>query len=295
MPEELLPTYQIQDFNPQYHQEHYFYLKSFSRHLQEHAFIQKPHRHDFYILLFITHGTGTHIIDFKPFPVQPNTVFFLTPGQVHSWQLSSDTDGFIIFFNPSFYLLDFPHHKLYNFPFFHSQLHKAFLMISAADWANLGLLVEKMQQELLQQQPYSDAIIRNYLDILLLQLTRHYHNQYKGFQLATSVQTQLELLEDLIEKHYKEHLPVSFYADQLHVTSKQLNEISKKATGHTSTELIQNRIILEAQRLLVHSDFTVTQIAAELGYFDNAYFFRFFKKHVGQTPEQFRSSQLGVY
>jgi AraC-like DNA-binding protein len=99
----------------------------------------------------------------------------------------------------------------------------------------------------------------------------------------------LQTLENLIEEHYKEHLPVTFYADQLHVTTKHLNEICKRALAKTTNELIQERSVLEAQRLLIHSELTSTQIAAELGYFDTTYFFRFFKKHTGQTPEQFRS------
>lgn len=97
MPEEHLPVYQIQDFNAQEHKERFFYLSSFASHLKEHLFIQKPHKHNFYILLFISKGQGTHTIDFKEYPVQAKTVFFLTPGQVHSWQLSDDTDGYIIF------------------------------------------------------------------------------------------------------------------------------------------------------------------------------------------------------
>ncbi|HEY4650807.1 MAG TPA: helix-turn-helix transcriptional regulator [Pontibacter sp.] len=291
MAEANLPLYQIQDFNAQWQQERYFYLKPFSQHLQEHAFVQKPHRHNFYILLFITHGSGTHTIDFKTYPVAPDMAFFMSPGQVHSWQLSPDTEGYILFFNPAYYLLDFPYHRLYNLPYFHSLLQQPFLQIPVAEHALLQGIIHHMQQELQQQQLYTDAIIRDYLDILLLRLARLYLTSGPAKQLAAGVASQLEALQNLIEKHYKEHLPVRFYADKLHVSAKQLNEISKRATGKTTTELMQDRIILEAQRLLLHADLTVSQVAAELGYFDNGYFFRFFKKHVGQTPEQFRNAQ----
>ncbi|WP_242928937.1 AraC family transcriptional regulator [Pontibacter vulgaris] len=292
MPEAPLPIFQIQDFNTRLQQERYFYLKPFSQHLQEHDFIQKPHKHDFYILLFITRGTGTHTIDFETYPVKPNTVFFLTPGQVHNWQLTPDTEGYILFFNPAYYLLDFPHHKLQNFPFFQNLLHKPFLILSDADLLKLESIIKSMEQELRQQQAYTNAIIRNYLDILLLQLTRLYQTEKQEKQLPAGMHSQLEQLENLIDAHYKEHLPVSYYAQQLNVSAKQLNEICKRAIGQTTTELIQNRIILEAQRLLAYADLTVTQVAAELGYFDATYFFRFFKKKVGQTPEQFKNSQL---
>ena len=67
----------------------------------------------------------------------------------------------------------------------------------------------------------------------------------------------------------------------------------KSASGKTTSEIIQDRIILEARRLLTHSSLTITQIAAELGYFDNSYFARFFKKSTSQTPEQFRTALNG--
>ncbi|MBC5773567.1 helix-turn-helix domain-containing protein [Pontibacter sp. KCTC 32443] len=292
MAEKELPVYQIQDFNAQWQQEHYFYLKPFSQHLQEHAFIQKPHKHDFYILFFVTHGSGSHTIDFKTYPVEPNTVFFLTPGQVHSWQLSSDTDGFILFFTPSFYLIDFPNHKLNSFPFFNSLLQNPFLYLTNAQLQQLESILLEMQEELIRQELYTEAIIRDYLDILLMRLARLYHSEGGPKTAGTGAVSQLEALQKLIEEQYKNHKPVKFYADQLHLTTKQLNETSKRRFGRTTAQLIQDRVLLEAKRLLVHSTLTIAQVASELGYFDNAYFFRFFKKHAGLTPEQFRKANL---
>jgi AraC-like DNA-binding protein len=131
-------------------------------------------------------------------------------------------------------------------------------------------------------------MLRHYLDMLLILLARHYHSQ--GISVPTGELSQLQALEDLIDRHYKAHQPVSFYADQLHLTAKQLNDLCKRSLNKNSTHLIQQRLLLEAQRLLVHSDLTSSQIAAELGYMDIAYFFRFFRKHLGLTPEQFRNA-----
>jgi AraC-like DNA-binding protein len=290
MPAEHLPIYQIKDFNAEEHHTRYFYLHSLAAHLQEHKFIQKPHKHNFFILLFVTKGTGTHTIDFIEYPVSPNTVFFLAPGQVHSWQLSDESEGFIIFFSPEFYLLEFPHKKLYGFPFFNTPLHQPLLLLPEAELASLLSIIQRMQQEHTQQQLMKDDVIRAYLDIMLILLMRIYEAQHKDKQVPAVLLPQLKKLMNLVDQHYQEHQPVSFYADQLHTTPKQLNDSCKRATGKTTSELIQERVLLEARRLLVHSDLSVTQVAAALGYFDNAYFFRFFKKHTGQTPEQFRST-----
>lgn len=292
MPKEYLPIYQIQDFKAQAQKEQYLYCSSLADHLQEHLFIREPHKHNFYILLLITQGTGTHVIDFKKYAVSAHTVFCLIPGQVHSWQLSDDADGFVIFFTAEFYLKEFPHKPLYGYPFFNALLHTPVVHITPEKQAVLTPLFQTMQAEYKSQELMRTEMLSRYLDILLIHLTRMFRHE----QTKTETETPgtefsiLQHFENLLDLHYKEHMPVSFYADQLHVTAKHLNELCKHAFSKTTTELIQERSILEAQRLLVHSELTSTQIAATLGYFDNAYFFRFFKKHIGCTPEQFRAA-----
>lgn len=289
MSKQHLPVYQIQDFHAQEQKEQYFYISTFAAHLQEHLFIREPHKHNFYTILFITQGTGIHVIDFRKYDVKPDSVFFMVPGQVHSWELSDDADGFVIFFTPAFYLKEFPHRSLFNFPFFNVLLHRpALYLAQKAETDALLQICHALQKEHQGQELMRSEMLSRYLDILLIRLARVFHaseivtDTHKGELLL------LQALENLIDQHYKEHLPVTFYAEQLHVTVKQLNEACKRSLGKTTNELVLERAVLEAKRLLVHSELTSTQIAAELGYFDNAYFFRFFKKRTGFTPEQFR-------
>src|SRR5438105_2094116 len=76
----------------------HFYIQDLKKHVQEHQFIGQPHKHDFYLILFVTSGGGSHTIDFVQYPVRPNSIFLMTPGQVHTWTLSKDTEGFVVFF-----------------------------------------------------------------------------------------------------------------------------------------------------------------------------------------------------
>ncbi|NEM98447.1 AraC family transcriptional regulator [Pontibacter burrus] len=289
MQKDHLPIYQIQDFEAQARKDHYFYFSSFAAHLKEHLFIREPHKHDFYIVLLITKGTGTHTIDFKAYDVKPGTVFFMTPGQVHSWQLSQDADGLVIFFTHAFYTREYPDRLLYDFPFFNALLQNSALHLTAQDEATLLPTLQLLKQEYEQALPMRNVMLSRYLDVLLIGLSRIYRPDDAEIETIATEQTLLQQLERLVNLHYKEHKPVAFYAEQLHVTAKHLNEVCKNALGRTTKELIQYRVLLEAKRLLVHADLTISQIALELGYFDTTYFFRFFKKQTCLTPEQFRA------
>ncbi|QNF35533.1 helix-turn-helix domain-containing protein [Adhaeribacter swui] len=286
MPEKLLPVYQIQDFDQLVTTKNSdFYLNTFENHLREHTFIQKPHKHDFFIILLITQGTGTHTIDFVTYPVAPQMAFFLSPGQVHAWQLSDDTRGHILFFSLDFYRTQQHLQNPRLFPFFHGLFQKPVLQIPLEQLTPLMDIVTQLKQELTHKEWQWPEVIREYLMILLVKLSRIYKVQYTNLPVSNSLWEQLEIL---IEQNFKKHQPVSFYAENLNLTEKQLNEACKNTFNKTTSALIQERVLLEAQRLLTHSNLTITQIAAELGYFDNSYFGRFFKKHTGQTPEQFR-------
>lgn len=290
MRKEHLPIYQIQDFEALANKDRYFYFSSFAGHLKEHQFIREPHKHDFYIILLVTQGTGVHTIDFREYEVRPGTVFLLTPGQVHSWTLSNDVDGFVVFFTQAYYTREYPDRLLSDFPYFNALLYSPVIRLTETDEAKLTPVLHMLQQEYEVDSPMRNSILSRYLDILLMKLAQIFQPDGSATVPIAKEQTLLQDLERLINLHYKEQKTVAFYADRLHVTAKHLNETCKQALGKTTKDILQYRIILEAQRLLVHSDLTSSQIAHELGYFDNTYFFRFFKKHIGCTPEQFRAA-----
>ncbi|MFT2008707.1 helix-turn-helix domain-containing protein [Pontibacter sp. 13R65] len=290
MPKELLPIYQIQDFKAREQKDQYFYFSSFAAHLQEHLFIREPHKHDFYIVLFVTRGTGVHTIDFKANDVKPGMFFFMTPGQVHSWELSEDADGYVMFFTQEYYAKEYPNRLLLDYPFFNALLYNPVMHITQEDENVLIPILHKIELEHKQPMLMQEVMLSRYLDVLLIELTRIFRPIEGGASHQGKEQTLLQNLERLIDMHYKEHQHVAFYAERLHVTTKHLNTVCRNYLSKTPKELMQQRTLLEAQRLLVHSELTSSQIAAELGYFDSAYFFRFFKKHSGVTPEQFRAT-----
>ena len=95
----------------------------------------------------------------------------------------------------------------------------------------------------------------------------------------------------LVEAHFTEHRPVGFYAQALHMTESRLNRLCRATVGKSALEIVNDRLLLEAQRKLTHIAAPVSLLAYELGFADPAYFWRFFKKHAGLTPSQFRARQ----
>ncbi len=244
---------------------------------------QELHRHDFFYLLALKKGTGSHIIDFTPYPVGNNAVFFLRPGQVHQITLQPGSTGYLLQFKPGFYD---PHDKAAN-----QLLRKAasinHYQFEINSFKQVWAPLTSIYQEDIHQQAGFQEIIKANLSILFTQLLRH-NNQQQANQTTSYAQERLEELIALIEIHVAHKKQVLEYADLLHLTPYQLNAITKTMLGKTCSTLINEQIILEAKRYLLATTNQVNQVASRLGFEDVSYFIRFFKKHTGHSPDAFR-------
>jgi AraC family transcriptional activator of pobA len=110
----------------------------------------------------------------------------------------------------------------------------------------------------------------------------------QGVQVAPPA-SPVARFQALIDDHYRQVHRVAGYARLLAVTPGHLNDLIKAATGQTASALIEARLLLEAKRLLAHSDAPAAEIAAHLGFPDPSYFGRFFRRHVGRSPGAFRA------
>ncbi len=247
----------------------------------------KPHGHDFYLLMFFTKGQGSHTIELETYPVNPGSVFFMSPSEVHEWNLSDDSDGYVVFFNASFYRMEANPQQLSELPFYQSGGKLRYADVPENARKVLSDVFSLMIQAYRHESTYRERILRAYLDVILFQLSAIITPQRKPLLYTVSI---IPALEHLIDKHYSEHQPVTFYAEQLHVSVSQLNTSTRQQLNKTVTELLQERLIAEARRLLAYSNKTVSEIAWQLNFSDNSYFSRFFKKHVSLTPEAFRKN-----
>lgn len=267
----------------------HFEIRQLSSLFQHFKFAKSPHRHDFYDILIVTQGSGTHTIDFIEYEIEPCSIFFLTPGQVHSLSVSEDIEGYTLFFDPEFYLIDRPSKSLRELPFFHSAQNKPKLKVDCTEESYIHNILQDMLAERHGQHDNRYSVIRSYLELLMLKLSRFYtQKQEKPKHHSPYFVNLMNKFDKLIDAHFHETRSVQFYADKLCVTPKNLSAISKKVYNKTSREVIQERVILEAKRLLLHSDMSMMEIAQKLNLYDPSYLVKFFKKAVGQTPQQFR-------
>jgi len=266
------------------------YINSLTNHIQRNKdLINKPHSHNFYLCVLFTEGTGTHEIDFNSYSINPGKVFFLKPGQTHFWKFETQPKGFIIFHSQEFYEIKFLEHKLHSFPFFYSNQNPPVLELPPRKLYELSLKFKEAYNEYLQTNLLRELKIVNSLNYIYIELTRAYTvdiNLEK--QNSPNYSNILEALENLINAHFYSQKFPNFYADKLNITTKHLNRVVKKTLNKTTSQLISERIILEAKRLIVHSQGNLANIAYTLEFSDYAYFSKFFKLKTGMTPLDFR-------
>lgn len=280
-----LPVLQLDKFSQKENPDLGFYVKTFQEHKIEHPFVMDAHSHNFYLLMLFTKGSGSHTIDFTKYNVERGSVFFMAPAEVHSWNLSDDTDGYVLFFNSEFYTMDINSKKLHALPFFKSKSKLRNGILNEPSLKEVELIMRSINAENNKPSVFQKNILRSYLDVLLYKLSSLLLENNK---VETQKNSLIPELEILIERHFKKHQPVSFYSEKLNISSQQLNTIAKNNLNKTVGEMIHERLLSEAKRLLIYSTLSISEIAYELNFTDNSYFNRFFKKAEKITPDQFR-------
>lgn len=281
------PIYDIHNFNCNAVNSD-LYVNTFKNHLKEHSFIEKPHRHNFYLLVLFTNGTGIHEIDFDKYPIKKGSLFILQPGQIHNWSLSNDIDGYIVFYSQEIYNLYFGTKKIEDYLFYKSVKSNPEMYFEKNEFAEIEMYFKLMLSESESGKPKRNDKILNFLDSINIEISRKYllDNNHK-----TAVYNhKINQFEKLIDTHFKIEKSPSFYASKMNITLKHLNRICKTILNKTATELITERVILEAKRLLIDKNKAISQVADELNYENYSYFAKLFKKETNNSPSEFRKN-----
>lgn len=277
----LLPTVGIEQiFNLPYTGEDFKLLRHDPINMPS---IPHAHKHDFYMILIIEQGSGTHTIDFKEHKVSEKMVFFLAPGQAHQWDLAENTSGYQLMFSQKF--LTAGSQRL---PFFNLSAYPV-LTLDYNQYQTLILEFEQILREMSTPAQFQTELLQTRLQLVLILLKRWYSHSF-NLQDTTTDNRLINNFLALLEQHYMTHSEVSFYADELHITPNYLNQICRKKSGITTGDYIRERILLEAKRLLTLTKLDIKEIAYALGFNDTSYFSRFFRKNTGASPQEFRKT-----
>ena len=278
--ESLLSTDQeARDFN-------FFRFEYFARDIDH---LKAPHRHNFYTFILVTGGGGSHTIDFQEHELTPGRLFLIGPGQVHAWITLKKVQGFVVMFNDSFMALSKGRKIMASWPLFRSH-QNAFFDLSPDEVVKWVDELQYMEDEVGISDEYSrDAIFYSISSLLVRAVRLGQHN--KPSKRFVTGQDFLFRYQELIEENFLDAKTPSQYAEKLNITANYLNSLCKKKSGKSAGELIRQRILLEAKRLLTHTKLSVSEIAYRLGFEDNSYFGRFFHKYTQMTPLQFRENQ----
>ena len=281
-----LPVYAIEDFE---HQGEVLYANIFQDHVRQHPFVNQAHRHNFFLCVYFSGGNGVHEIDFETHEIRPGSVFILKPGQFHKWKTSDDAEGFVFFHSRDIYNRHYTSKRIERFPFFTQFRRQYAFMVPEPRRDYVHNLFREITNEFEAGAQYSEDAILSMLDLVYIELARELAPEgLAAVSVSPHYLQKMEKLEQLIEDHFIVEKSPAAYAGRMNVTEKHLNRIVRESIGRSLQQLISDRIILEAKRMLVNTGNPVSKIAEELGYTDVSYFTRLFRKYCHETPRDFR-------
>jgi len=255
----------------------------------------KPHIHSFYQVIWFKKGPGKHSVDFKIYDVFDNAIFFVAPNQVHYFDGNTDYQGILLHFNELFLAQDqSPLDFFLNSNLFNNPYQQPSCCIGSGIDEILDQYVLQIKQELENEEIFGkELILGNYLKSFLIQIQRGKNLTEHAVDALSPVfdekRMQLVKFINLIDENYKKGYSVAEYARLLHMSSRSLSDLTQQL-NKTPSQMIQERIILEAQRLLLYSHLNINQVGYRLGFDDASYFVKYFKKYTGVSPSEFKKS-----
>ncbi len=255
-----------------------------------------PHRHDYYEIIWFTHGHGEHMVEFITYELAPNSLFVFSRNQIHAFINITGLKGHLLRFSRAF-LRRLP--ESYTAAMMHSlfKMHASPIrLLSDENSTALSSIIHLMERESREpHRPFHEHMLAVLLHAFLIEIHRLEPQERDMSSEHWVILKAYYRFSSLLEKEYTKHYPVEQYADLLGVNAKRLGDICKEATGMTPKRIIEERLCLEAKRLLRHSDLSIKQIGFQLGFEDPAYFSRFFKKTTSMAPSAFRDADAEMY
>jgi AraC family transcriptional regulator, transcriptional activator of pobA len=245
------------------------------------------HRHDSLLqILHVRSGVGEVMLEERRQAILAPSVTIVPPGIEHGFRFHKNVQGSVLSFSEHKLtkLLSFDPALLHSF----GTTHHATLPNSQGEAESLSGQIRQLQSEFGHTNNWRDQQLQALSIGIFISLARALHLHSGASFPATRAQTHLRAFRALVDAHFREHLPVQEYAKRLGITSNQLNRVCNAITERPALELIQERCMTEACRDLTFSVLSIKQIAFALGFEDESYFSRVFRRRLQRTPLDYR-------
>lgn len=242
---------------------------------------------DCYIILFA--GSGSTVIsDFVEYKAEQDTLFFFNIGQ--QFQMDNNTEGELVYFNPEFYCIAFHDKELTcDGVLFNNVFETPSITLTEDEGISFRKVIAEIKGELNREDYWTEEMTRTKLKELIITASRSWLDRSPEQKGPRTMEDALNRkFSELVETNYHKNHSVVDYAELLFISPKTLNRKIVREKGISPNTIIKNRIILQAKRLLINTDLTVKEIAAQLGYDDQSYFVRFFRIQTGKSPFEFK-------
>ena len=237
-------------------------------------------QHDSYELVCITKGELKLTIDFQTYKLEENTIYLIKPNQVHQWikdDLANTCKAYLFHFSKDF----LPSYDMVNDLFDNNSL--PIIKISSSIIKKITQLILMIEDEK-QDSKLCAYLFSSILEYILRFKISDNNLYYKDKRIYALI--------ELIEQNFKDEKSALFYAQHFDLTTKRLNELTKKYLDKTLSSLIIDRNIIEIKRELTYSDLSMKEISEKLGFNDTSHFSKFFKKYTSYTPLKFKNHKI---
>ncbi|QWX83529.1 helix-turn-helix domain-containing protein [Cellulophaga sp. HaHaR_3_176] len=248
------------------------------------------HSHSYYQIIWFFNKGGNHTVDFNSYTIEKNLILFINKDQVHSFDENLEVEGYLIHFNESFFM----HYDVdifLKYSIFNIEDNPCYV-IDATTVKTVEDHIKLIKNELPNRFSFGhEDMIRFLLKSLLINIERtHYSDTSRKLEINNDYTRQLFSFKDLIEVNFTNGLSVNDYAKLLNTSSKTLTAITKQLVSKVPSELIKERVMLEAKRLLKFTSLHINEVAFRLGFEDDSYFVKYFKRNMGMSPRKYRNT-----
>ncbi len=253
-----------------------------------------PHRHDFYHLFWIESGNGTFVSDGRSCLLTRGSLIFVPPGQVHAWKWNDTLKGYVLCFEPAslFSGNDRPYRLLHDLGQFSATTKdQATFQIAGSTYRLLRLAFKNLADEFHGNAEFRGDMVRSQITGLLIRLHRLCLSTPSDEVQGYSTQLTNRFLS-LLEKEEGKIQRTRYYRSALSVSPRVLVDAVLTETGKSPSTWIRDRTLLEARRLLIYTDLTISEIAYRLNFRNVSYFVRFYRRLVGAPPGASRGVQV---